>query len=123
GDNIFEHLAEHISVMPAFWHDGAHRIGRKKPGKDRQSLEGEFLGLGQQLVTPVEGFIKRLVPWHCATPAAPTKPEPPIEKLRRLCQTVLSGSAHRDFDRQRHAIERMADFDDHRRIYIAETCI
>jgi len=89
--------------------DDTRRFQAEAAGEDRQAAQHNALGLGEQLVTPVQCRLERLMPRQ-RRPTTPGEQTEPIVQAR--CEglyTQRRAAGRRQLDRQRDAVESPAD--------------
>ncbi len=93
----------------------AHRLRRLEggaPGEDGQASQDGPLGLGQQVVAPVDRGPQRLVAGDGRPTATGQEAEPVVQAGRDLLDRQRPDTGRRKLDRQRDAVEPAAELGD-----------
>ncbi len=102
---------------------GAHGLGglqREAAREDRQPAEQDALRLGQQVVTPVDGGAQRLVPRDGRAAAGGQQREAVVQAGGDLLHRKHLHAGGGQFDRQRDAVQALADLHHVRRVLLGE---
>lgn len=104
-----EHILRRKPVTSA---DILGRLKLEPPGESGHAAEEHPLGLGQQVVPPVERGTECLVVWQAGPRPSGEQPEPVFEPGGDLLDRQHLGPRRGQLDRQREAIEAPAQLDD-----------
>ena len=94
---------------------GRHRLGRlegERPREHREPGEQRALGVGQQVEAPVHGGAKRPMTRQCRAAAPGQQAEAMVEPGGDLGRRQGANPGRRELDRQRDAVETVADLHD-----------
>ena len=94
--------------------DDLGRVEREATGEHRQPREQASLGIRQQLVAPVHRRAERLLARDRRARTTGQEPEAIIEPVEDLLRAQHAGARGRELDRERDAVEPVADRRDRR---------
>src|SRR5690606_25127889 len=80
------------------------RCQLKWPHEHRQSIQYAAFTLGQQVITPIEHCLKRLMPGQRATPTLPEKIEAAVEQFHGPVYAIRTDATSSQFYCQCNAI-------------------
>ncbi len=92
--------------------DALDRIQRRTTGEDRHPLQQRPFRLVEQLPAPFHDGTQRLVPAQRCPATVGEQPEPVIQPAGDLLRGQHTHARRGELDRQRHAIESLADLHD-----------
>ena len=110
--HVLQHV-ERVDLVVA--RDRLGRVEGEATGEHRQPIEHRALGVGQQLVGPVDRGLQRLVARHRGAAPAGEHPEPLVEPLEDLGRRDGPGPGRGQLDGERDAVEPAAQLDHGRR--------
>ena len=94
--------------------DDLGRVEREATGEHRKTREQASLGIGQQLVAPVDRRAERLLARDSGARTTGEEPEAVIEAVEDLLRAQHASARGRELDRERDAVEPVADPRDRR---------
>ena len=100
--------------------DGLRRLERERTREDAQASERDPFGLVKPIVTPVDRGQQRLLPGDDGARPTSQQPEPVVELGGDPLGRHLPTARRRQLQRQRYAVETMADLGDSRRIRLGD---
>ena len=106
--------------MPSPAHDRLGRLQRPAAGEHRQPPQQRPLRLGEQVVAPVDQRPQRLLAGQRRAAAAGQQPEAVVQPRRDLLHRQRLHPRRRQLDRQRDAVQPLADLRHGRRVLLRE---